>query len=202
MILVYEVVSKLKDFVGEVVDLYVRGDGLTIYKIRVPIGPIAVIYELRLNVTVEATVLALKSGSAILLKGGSDAINSNKAIIKAINGALIKNSLPENSVDLVESSDRAVVDIIIKQKDFIDLVVPRGWKPLIDYIVKNSTVPVLETDAGLCHIFVDESANIEKFLEVVDNAKTQRSGTCNAVETLLVHENVTEVFLPKLKEVF
>ncbi len=202
MIEACETVAKLKDPIGEVVDSYVREDGLKIYKVRVPIGVIAVIYESRPNVTVETAVLALKSGNVILLKGGSDAINSNKAIVKAIKNALANNSMPESFVELIESSDRNIVDFIIKQNDYIDLIVPRGGRVLIDYVVKNSTVPVLQTGAGICHIFVDESADVEKALAVVDNAKTQRPGTCNAVETLLVHKNIANDFLPKLKEVF
>ncbi|MEN3041987.1 MAG: glutamate-5-semialdehyde dehydrogenase [Fervidobacterium sp.] len=195
-------VANLKDPVGEVVDSYTREDGLKIYKVRVPLGVIAIIYESRPNVTVETTALALKSGNSILLKGGSDALNSNKAIVKAIKEALSESLVPEHAVELVESTDRNVVDYIIKQNGLIDLVVPRGGKGLIDYVIKNATVPVLETGAGVCHIFVDESADIEKSLKVVDNAKTQRPGTCNAVETILVHKNIAARFLPALKNLF
>ncbi len=195
-------VVELKDPIGEVVDSYVREDGLKIYKTRVPLGVLSVIYESRPNVTVETTILALKSGNCILLKGGSDAINSNKAIVDVMKSALRKSNLPESAVELVEQTDRSVVDFLIKQRDHIDLVIPRGGKSLIEYVVQNSKVPVLETGAGVCHIFVDESANVEKSLAIVDNAKTQRPGTCNAVETLLVHEGIAQVFLPKLKELF
>lgn len=195
-------VVELKDPIGEVVDSYVREDGLKIYKTRVPLGVLSVIYESRPNVTVETTILALKSGNCILLKGGSDAINSNKAIVDVMKSALRKSNLPESAVELVEQTDRSVVDFLIKQRDYIDLVIPRGGKSLIEYVVQNSKVPVLETGAGVCHIFVDESANVEKSLAIVDNAKTQRPGTCNAVETLLVHEGIAQVFLPKLKELF
>lgn len=195
-------VVELKDPIGEVVDSYVREDGLRIYKTRVPLGVLSVIYESRPNVTVETTILALKSGNCILLKGGSDAINSNKAIVDVMKSALRKSNLPESAVELVEQTDRSVVDFLIKQRDYIDLVIPRGGKSLIEYVVQNSKVPVLETGAGVCHIFVDESANVEKSLAIVDNAKTQRPGTCNAVETLLVHEGIAQVFLPKLKELF
>jgi len=195
-------VVELKDPIGEVVDSYVREDGLKIYKTRVPLGVLSVIYESRPNVTVETTILALKSGNCILLKGGSDAINSNKAIVDVMKSALRKSNLPESAVELVEQTDRSVVDFLIKQRDYIDLVIPRGGKSLIEYVVQNSKVPVLETGAGVCHIFVDESANVEKSLAIVDNAKTQRPGTCNAVETLLVHKRIAQVFLPKLKELF
>ena len=195
-------VVELKDPIGEVVDSYVREDGLKIYKIRVPLGVLSVIYESRPNVTLETTILALKSGNCILLKGGSDAINSNKAIVDVIKSALRKSRLPEGAVELVEQTDRSVVDFLIKQRNYIDLVIPRGGKSLIEYVVQNSKIPVLETGAGVCHIFVDESANIEKSLAVVDNAKTQRPGTCNAVETLLVDERIARFFLPRLKELF
>ncbi|ODN30641.1 glutamate-5-semialdehyde dehydrogenase [Fervidobacterium thailandense] len=200
MIEMCHLVSELKDPVGEVVDSFVREDGLKIFRVRVPIGVVAIIYESRPNVTVDATVLALKSGNAILLRGGSDAIQSNIAIVKSIKEALEKSKLPENCVEFVEDTDRANVDFILKQREYIDLVIPRGGKQLIDYVVRNSVVPVLETGAGVCHIFVDESADLERSIEVIDNAKTQRPGTCNAVETVLVHKNIADRFLPMLKE--
>ncbi|WP_448375587.1 glutamate-5-semialdehyde dehydrogenase [Fervidobacterium sp.] len=197
-----EIVLALKDPVGEVVDSFVREDGLKIYKVREPIGVIAIIYESRPNVTVETTLLALKSGNVILLKGGSDAINSNIALTNIIKEALREAKLPESAVELVRSTDRSVVDYIINQRGLIDLVVPRGGKQLIDYVTMNAKVPVLETGAGICHIFVDESANVEKSVQVIDNAKTQRPGTCNAVETLLVHEHIAPKLLPELKKIF
>ena len=202
MIKTCEVVLSLKDPIGEVVDSFIREDGLKIYKIREPIGVIAIIYESRPNVTVETTLLALKSGNVILLKGGSDAINSNIALTNVIKEGLKEAGLPENAVELVRTTDRSVVDYIISQRGLVDLVVPRGGKPLIDYVTMNSKVPVLETGAGVCHIFVDESADISKSISVIDNAKTQRPGTCNAVETLLVHEKIAPKLLPELKKVF
>jgi len=197
-----EVVLSLKDPVGEVVDSFVTEDGLKIYKVREPIGVIAIIYESRPNVTVETTLLALKSGNVILLKGGSDAINSNIALTNVIKEGLKEAGLPENAVELVRITDRSVVDYIINQRGLIDLVVPRGGKALIDYVTMNSKVPLLETGAGVCHIFVDESADIIKSISVIDNAKTQRPGTCNTVETLLVHEKIAPKLLPELKKVF
>ncbi|MEJ5256939.1 MAG: glutamate-5-semialdehyde dehydrogenase [Fervidobacterium sp.] len=196
------IVENLRDPVGEVVDSFVREDGLKIYKIRVPIGVIAIIYESRPNVTIETAILALKSGNTILLKGGSDALNSNRALVGIIKEALDDVGLPRNAVELVEHTDRSVVDYMLKQREYIDLVIPRGGKALIDYVVSNSRMPVLETGAGVCHIFVDESADIDKSISVIDNAKTQRPGTCNAVETLLVHKNIASKLLPKLKELF
>ena len=202
MIEACKVVLGLKDPVGEVVDSFVREDGLKIYKVREPIGVIAVIYESRPNVTIETTLLALKSGNAVLLKGGSDALNSNIALVNVIKKALLEAGLPPNAVELVQTTDREVVDYIISQRGLIDLVVPRGGKQLIDYVTSNAKVPVLETGAGVCHIFVDESADIGKSISVIDNAKTQRPGTCNAVETLLVHEKIAPRLLPELKKVF
>ncbi|MFN4200465.1 MAG: glutamate-5-semialdehyde dehydrogenase [Fervidobacterium gondwanense] len=196
------IVENLRDPVGEVVDSFVREDGLKIYKIRVPIGVIAIIYESRPNVTIETAILALKSGNTILLKGGSDALNSNRALVGIIKEASDDVGLPRNAVELVEHTDRSVVDYMLKQREYIDLVIPRGGKALIDYVVSNSRMPVLETGAGVCHIFVDESADIDKSISVIDNAKTQRPGTCNAVETLLVHKNIASKLLPKLKELF
>ncbi|AMW33537.1 glutamate-5-semialdehyde dehydrogenase [Fervidobacterium islandicum] len=197
-----QIVESLRDPIGEVVDSFVREDGLTIYKVRVPIGVLAIIYESRPNVTIETSILALKSGNTILLKGGSDALNSNKALVKLIKQALDDAGLPRNSVELVEHTDRSVVDYILKQRGLIDLIIPRGGKSLIDYVVSNAKMPVLETGAGVCHIFVDESADIDKSIAVIDNAKTQRPGTCNAVETLLVHRKIASEFLPKLKKLF
>uniref|UniRef100_A0A7V4NEZ2 Gamma-glutamyl phosphate reductase n=1 Tax=Fervidobacterium pennivorans TaxID=93466 RepID=A0A7V4NEZ2_FERPE len=202
MIEACKVVLGLKDPVGEVVDSFVREDGLKIYKVREPIGVIAVIYESRPNVTIETTLLALKSGNVVLLKGGSDALNSNIALVNVIKRALLEAGLPPNAVELVQTTDREVVDYIISQRGLIDLVVPRGGKQLIDYVTSNAKVPVLETGAGVCHIFVDESADIGKSISVIDNAKTQRPGTCNAVETLLVHEKIAPRLLPELKKVF
>lgn len=202
MIEMCNLVASLRDPVGEVVESFVREDGLKIEKIRVPIGVIAVIYESRPNVTVDATVLAIKSGNAVLLRGGSDAFHSNAALVKVIKDALSRSELPHGCVQFVEDTDRANIDFILKQRNYIDLIVPRGGRPLIEYVVNNSTVPVLETGAGVCHIFVDESADLERSVDVIDNAKTQRPGTCNAVETVLVHRSIAERFLPLLKARF
>lgn len=193
-----EVVVKLKDPVGEIIDSWVREDGLRISRIRVPIGPIGVVYESRPNVTVETSVLAIKSGNSILLRGGSDAIHSNKAIVSAMKKALQESKIPENSVEFIESSDRTLVGKMIKLEDYLSLIVPRGGYQLINYVRKNATVPVLETGVGNCHIYVDESADLEKAIPVIVNAKVQRPGTCNAVEKLLVHEKIANIFLPKV----
>lgn len=193
-----EVVVKLKDPVGEIIDSWVREDGLRISRIRVPIGPIGVVYESRPNVTVETSVLAIKSGNSILLRGGSDAIHSNKAIVSAMKKALRESKIPESSVEFIESSDRTLVGKMIKLEDYLSLIVPRGGYQLINYVRKNATVPVLETGVGNCHIYVDESADLEKAIPVIVNAKVQRPGTCNAVEKLLVHEEIANIFLAKV----
>lgn len=155
-----EVVVKLKDPVGEIIDSWVREDGLRISRVRVPIGPIGVVYESRPNVTVETSVLAIKSGNSILLRGGSDAINSNKAIVSAMKKALKESRIPESSVEFIESTDRALVGEMIKLEGYLSLIVPRGGYQLINYVRKNATVPVLETGVGNCHIYVDEKALI------------------------------------------
>jgi len=193
-----EVVVKLKDPVGEIIDSWVREDGLRISRVRVPIGPIGVVYESRPNVTVETSVLAIKSGNSILLRGGSDAINSNKAIVSAMKKALKESRIPESSVEFIESTDRALVGEMIKLEGYLSLIVPRGGYQLINYVRKNATVPVLETGVGNCHIYVDESADLEKAIPVIVNAKVQRPGTCNAAEKLLVHEKIANIFLPRV----
>lgn len=193
-------VADLKDPVGEIIASWVQSDGLRISKVRVPIGAIGIIYESRPNVTVEASILALKTGNSILLRGGSDAFHSNMAIVKAIKEGLSCSSVPVESIEIVESTDRKLVEQMLKLREYLSLIVPRGSNRLIQYVVENSSIPVLETGVGNCHIFVDDSANFEKALEIVDNAKTQRPGTCNAVETLLVHQNIAAAFLPMLAD--
>lgn len=193
-------VAGLKDPVGEVIASWVQSDGLRISKVRVPIGAIGIIYESRPNVTVEASILALKTGNSILLRGGSDAFHSNMAIVKAIKEGLSRSSLPVESIEIVESTDRKLVEQMLKLREYLSLIVPRGSNRLIQYVVENSSIPVLETGVGNCHIFVDDSADLEKALEIVDNAKTQRPGTCNAVETLLVHQSIAAAFLPMMAD--
>ncbi|AEX86351.1 gamma-glutamyl phosphate reductase [Marinitoga piezophila KA3] len=193
-------VINLKDPVGEIFDSFLREDGIRISKMRVPLGVIGIIYESRPNVTVDATILALKSGNTVLLRGGSDAINSNKALVKVIKEGLKNSGIPENSVELIENTDRALVNEMLKLNEYLDLVIPRGGKGLINFVVKNSTVPVLETGVGICHIFVDESADVMKSIDIIDNAKTQRPGTCNTVETVLIHKDIASKILPDLKK--
>lgn len=192
-------VITLADPIGLVIKSWVK-DTLRITQIRVPIGSIGMIYESRPNVTLDATILALKSGNPVLLRGGSDALSSNLAIANAIKTGLSNSSIPSSAVEIVEDTDRENVNQMLKMNKYLSLIIPRGGAGLIRFVVENSTVPVLETGVGNCHIFVDYNADIEKSVEIIDNAKTQRPGTCNTVETVLVHEGLAERLLPALKE--
>lgn len=177
-----------------------KSKGLRISKVRVPIGSIGIIYESRPNVTVETVILSLKVGNSILLRGGSDALRTNIAIVEAIKKGLENSSIPDNSVELIEDTNRELVNEMLHLNKFLSLIIPRGGYSLIKFVTENSAVPVLETGVGNCHIFVDENANLEKSIEVIDNAKTQRPGTCNSVEKVLVHKNIAKDFLPMLFE--
>ncbi|HNU23174.1 MAG TPA: glutamate-5-semialdehyde dehydrogenase [Mesotoga sp.] len=191
----------LPDPVGEIESTRLQKDGLRISKERVPIGAIGMIFESRPNVTVDASILAIKSGNSILLKGGSDAINSNKAIVLIMKKALSLAGLPDGSIELVEDTSREVVKEMLEMNQYLSLIIPRGGAALIKFVVDNSRIPVIETGTGNCHIFVDYGADLEKSVSIVDNAKTQRPGTCNAVETLLVHRMIAAEFIPRVASV-
>lgn len=193
-------VAELPDPIGEVLEQTERPNGLKIAKRRVPIGVIGIIYESRPNVTADAFGLCFKSGNVVILKGGSDAINSNIAITGVIRKALAKEGITQDAIQLIESTDRSVVQEFMKMKEYVDLLIPRGGAGLIRSVVENSTIPVIETGTGNCHIFVDESADLEKAIPIIINAKTQRIGVCNACESLVVHENIRKKFLPELKK--
>ena len=192
---VLEIVA-LDDPVGEVLSAVKRPNGILIAKKRVPIGVIGIIYEARPNVTVDAAALCIKAGSVAFLRGGSDAINSNKAIVKVIKKAISSIGLDENIVTLVEDTSRETANELMKLNKYIDILIPRGGAGLIKNVVMNATVPVIETGSGNCHIYIDEFADIEKAKKIILNAKTQRTGVCNAVESLLVHEKIADVALP------
>lgn len=192
-------ISKLEDPIGEVLYMKTLPNGLKIGKKRVAIGVIGIIYESRPNVTADAFGLCLKAGSACILKGGSDAINSNKAIVDLFKDAF-NDKIDNNIVQLVEDTTRKSAEEMMKLNEYIDLLIPRGGAGLINSVVKNSTVPVIQTGVGNCHIFVDESADIKKAVDITINAKVQRPGVCNACETLLVHKNIADKFLPKVCE--
>ena len=192
-------VASLDDPVGEVISMKPRPNGLLIGQKRVPLGVIGMIYEARPNVTADAFGLCFKSGNAVILKGGSDALESNKAIVVQIREGLKSARLPEDAVQLIESTDREVTRQFMRLNEYLDVLIPRGSAGLIRSVVENSTVPVIETGTGNCHIFVDESADLDMALNIIFNAKTQRIGVCNACESLVVHRAVAEEFLPLLK---
>jgi glutamate-5-semialdehyde dehydrogenase len=186
----------LPDPVGEVLRMWTRPNGLQIGKMRVPLGVIGIIYEARPNVTVDAAGLCLKAGNAVILRGGSEAFNSNQAIAQVISGAATGSGLPPGTIQLVNTTDREAVNIMLTMNEFIDVLIPRGGAGLIRTVVQNATVPVLETGVGNCHTYVEEDADLAMAEKIVVNAKTQRPSVCNAMETLLVHAKVAPVFLP------
>lgn len=181
-------------------EVFMRPNGLEIKKVHVPIGTIGIIYEARPNVTADAASLCIKTGNSVILKGGSDALYSNIAIGKVLRGALEKTSLNPNCINVIESTDRETTIELMRMKGLIDLLIPRGSKGLIKSVAENSTVPVIETGAGNCHIYVDNDADIDIALNIIFNAKTSRPSVCNAAETLLVHKKIANVILPKVKE--
>lgn len=195
-----EKVAGLADPVGEVIEAVKRPNGLSIGKKRVPLGVIGIIYEARPNVTSDAMGLCIKTGNAVVLRGGSDAINSNMAITKVAQKAAYAAGLPEGAIQLIEDTSRDAATYMMGLNGFIDVLIPRGGAGLIQSVVKNATVPVIETGTGNCHVYVDESADLDMGLDIIHNAKTSRPSVCNAAESLLVHKAVAEEFLPKLAE--
>ena len=191
-------VVTLDDPVGEVIGMWKRPNGLTIGQKRVPIGVIGIIYESRPNVTLDAFGLCFKAGNAVILKGGSDAINSNIAIVKVIQEALGKCNINPLCIQLIESTDRAVTTEFMHMNDYVDVLIPRGGAGLIKAVVNNATIPVIETGTGNCHVFVDATADFDMALDIIENAKTQRIGVCNACESLLIHKAVADEFIPLL----
>ena len=189
-------VAALPDPVGRVLSDTVRPNGLHLTKVAVPIGVIAVIYEARPNVTADSAALCLKSGNAVILRGGREAIHSNTAIVRAMREALCKAGLPEDTVTLIEDTDRAVTQALMRLNGYVDLLIPRGGAGLIRAVVENATVPVIETGAGTCHIYVDRDADVPMAAEIVFNAKTSRPSVCNAAECLLVDRAIAAEALP------
>lgn len=194
-------IANFKDPIGEVLDGWKHPEGMQIIKQRVPLGVVGMIFESRPNVTIDSAGLALKSSNAIILRGGTDAINSNKVLKNIFIEEGKKFGLSDGAVQLIENTDREVVRDFIKLNKYIDVIIPRGGKGLKKFIIENATVPVIETGAGLCHIYVDESADIKKAIPIINNAKVQRCSTCNTLETLLVNENTAEKLLPELSKV-
>ena len=195
-------VKDLEDLIGKVINRKKRPSGIEVCQMRVPIGVVGMIYESRPNVTIDSASLAIKAGNAIILRGGSETINSNKYLGKLITEALIKSGLPEKAVQIIESTDRMLVDSLIKMDEFVDVIIPRGGKSLIQKITDSATIPVIKHLDGNCHIYVDEFANIDKAVSIVDNSKTQRLGTCNTLESLVVSSKIAEEFLPRIYEIF
>ncbi|MFN3072479.1 glutamate-5-semialdehyde dehydrogenase [Acinetobacter sp. TY2] len=195
-------VISLIDPIGEITDLAYRPSGIQIGKMRVPLGVVGMIYESRPNVTLEAASLALKSANAIILRGGSEALNSNQAIATAIQHGLKVSGLPENCVQVINTPDRAAVGQLITLSEYVDVIVPRGGKGLIERITNEATIPVIKHLDGNCHVYVEAQADLQKALPIALNAKTHRYGVCNAMETLLVDEKIAEEFLPRIAELY
>lgn len=186
----------LEDPIGEVIEMWKRPNGLQIGKQRVPMGVIGIIYEARPNVTCDAAGLCLKTGNAVILRGGSEAINSNKAIVKVLREAIKEVGLPENSIQLVEDTSRETATNMMRLNEYIDVLIPRGGASLIQAVVKNATVPVIETGVGNCHIYVDENADFEMAKNIIINAKTSRPAVCNAAEKMIINDKIADKFIP------
>lgn len=195
-------VAQLRDPVGEITDLSFRPSGIQVGRMRVPLGVVGIIYEARPNVTMEAASLCLKAGNAAILRGGSEAIQSNQAIAACVHEGLRAAGLPQSSVQVIETTDRAAVGELLAMKDYVDIIVPRGGKGLIERVSAESRIPVLKHLDGVCHVYIDDRADIAKAIRIADNAKTQRYGTCNTMETLLVHKDVAELVLPHLCKIY
>ena len=193
-------VAELPDPVGEVIDEFTRPNGMKIRKVRVPMGVIGVIYESRPNVTADAFALCFKAGSAVILKGGSDAIHSNIAITDTLREALSDCGIDPNAVQLIATTDRAATRELMTMRQYVDVLIPRGGAGLIRAVVENSKIPVIETGTGNCHIYVDKDADLDMAIRILINAKTQRIGVCNAAESLVVHRDVADRFFPMLSE--
>jgi glutamate-5-semialdehyde dehydrogenase len=194
--------TRLADPVGEVMKAWRRPNGLWIHKVRAPIGVIAIIYESRPNVTSDCIGLCFKSGNSVILRGGSEALHSNLAIFSVLQQVLSENNIPEAAISMIASRQRSAVDVLLKLNDYIDLVIPRGGEGLIKKVVASSRIPVIKHYKGICHVFVDEFANLKMAQEICFNAKVQRPGVCNAMETMLVHKSIAQKFLPLIAKRF
>ena len=195
-------IAQLPDPVGEISGMSYRPSGIQVGRMRVPLGVIGIIYEARPNVTADAAGLCLKSGNAAILRGGSEAIHSNQALGACVHEGLKAAGLPETAVQVIETTDRAAVGELITMKDYVDIIVPRGGKGLIERISSESRIPVLKHLDGVCHVYIDDKADLDKAIRIADNAKTQRYGTCNTMETLLVHKSIAARVLPPLAKIY
>ena len=197
-----EQIAALPDPVGEITDLNYRPSGIQVGKMRVPLGVIGIIYEARPNVTADAAGLCLKSGNAAILRGGSEAMHSNQAVASCVREGLLAAGLPETVVQVLETTDRAAVGELITMQAYVDVIVPRGGKGLLERVMNEARVPVIQHLHGVCHVYIDDAADIEKAIRIADNAKTSRYGTCNTMETLLVAAGVAKTVLPRLAEIY
>ena len=193
-----EQVVALPDPIGELLEENTLPNGLNVKRVRVPMGVIGIIFESRPNVTVDAAALCFKAGSAVILRGGSDAINSNKMLVGIMRKAVADNGLPEDCIQLVEDTSHDTANAMMRLNKYIDLLIPRGGGRLIRTVIENASVPVIQTGEGNCHVFVDESADLDMAVNIVNNAKTQRPSVCNAIESILIHERIAEKFFKKL----
>lgn len=192
-------VASLDDPIGEITSMKKRPNGLEIGKKRVPMGVVGVIYEARPNVTADVFSLCFKTGNVCILKGGSDALDSNKAIVATIHKVLKANNIPESACTIIEDTNRATTTEFMKMKEYVDVLIPRGGAGLIRSVVENATIPVIETGTGNCHVYVDSTCDLNMAVDIVENAKTQRIGVCNACESLVVHKDIIDEFLPALE---
>jgi glutamate-5-semialdehyde dehydrogenase len=197
-----EQIAALPDPVGTITDMAYRPSGIQVGKMRVPLGVVGIIYEARPNVTADAAGLCLKSGNAAILRGGSEAIRSNQAVAACVSEGLLAAGLPEACVQVVATTDRAAVGELITMREYVDVIVPRGGKSLIERLMNDARIPVIKHLHGVCHVYVDDRADLDKALRIADNAKTSRYGTCNTMETLLVHRAVAETYLPRIAAVY
>jgi glutamate-5-semialdehyde dehydrogenase len=195
-------IAKLPDPIGEISELKQQPSGIKVGRMRVPLGVVAIIYESRPNVTADAAGLCLKAGNAAILRGGSEAIHSNQAIAACVHEGLTAAGLPATAVQVIETTDRAAVGELLHMNEYVDILVPRGGKGLIERVMQESRIPMIKHLDGVCHVYVDDKADIEKAIRIADNAKTQRLGTCNTMETLLVARGIADKVLPKLARIF
>ena len=202
MVQVLHDIASLNDPVGEIVKMWKRPNGLRIGKMRVPLGVVGIIYESRPNVTVEAASLCIKSSNSVILKGGSEAINSNRVLVNILRKAAGEVGFPEDAIQFVDTTEREVVAEMLKLDEYIDVIIPRGGEGLIRFVAENSTIPVIKHYKGVCHVFVDKFADLEKAWNICFNAKVQRPGVCNAMETMLVHSAIADAFMPTMIDLF
>jgi glutamate-5-semialdehyde dehydrogenase len=195
-------IAKLPDPVGEIIGLKYRPSGIQVGQMRVPLGVVGIIYESRPNVTADAAGLCLKSGNAAILRGGSEALHSNQAIAACVREGLIAAGLPDTVIQVIETSDRAAVGELITMQEFVDVIVPRGGKGLIERLMRESRIPMIKHLHGVCHVYIDDKADVDKAIRIADNAKTQRLGTCNTLETLLVARGIAQKILPPLCKIY